>query len=187
MNISWAGKSTLFKAPFGPIFRALGGVPIDRQKAGNQAENIAKTITDAERLIPVALGGKKFVSFPMGVRFPVDSNMTKAYEKAVLNSTSHDRAMAAARIFDGLLEKADDVNAPLYDEHTAAFPLLGLVAREKLEVGMDIRADVKSSFWVKRERYLKAGFTSAKGYAKGGEVSTISAGMFDLSTMMNQN
>jgi 1-acyl-sn-glycerol-3-phosphate acyltransferase len=50
MNISWAGKSTLFKAPFGPFFRALGGVPIDRSKAGNQAENIAKTITDTERL-----------------------------------------------------------------------------------------------------------------------------------------
>jgi hypothetical protein len=52
---------------------------------------------------------------------------------------------------------------------------------------MDVRADVKSSFWVKRERYLKAGFGSVASSAKGAEVSTIRAGMFDLDAIIKGN
>jgi hypothetical protein len=146
-----------------------------------------RLIADAERLVPTALAGKKFLSYPLGIRFTVDANADKQYRSAILNSTSHDRALAAARLFDGLVERADDINAPLYDEHTATFPLLGLVPRERLEVGMDVRADVQSTFWNSRERYLKAGFTSSTARAKGAEVSTISAGMFDLQSIINQN
>ncbi len=50
MDISWAGKDNLFRPPFGVIMRALGGVPIDRTKRGNQVENIAETIRSAKRL-----------------------------------------------------------------------------------------------------------------------------------------
>jgi hypothetical protein len=146
-----------------------------------------RLIADAERLIPVALAGKRFVSYPLGLRFTVDGDQSKTYESAIMLSTSHDRSMAAARLFDGLYEEADRINAPLYDEHTATFPLLALVPQSNLEVGMSIRADVKSTFWVKRERYLKAGFQSASGRAKGGEVSTISAGMFNLDAILSGN
>jgi hypothetical protein len=52
---------------------------------------------------------------------------------------------------------------------------------------MDVRADVKSSFWMKRERYLKAGFTSVASSAKGAEVSTIRAGMLDLDAIIQGN
>ena len=146
-----------------------------------------RLIADAERLVPVTLQGKRFVSYPLGFRFSVDGNAARAYESAVIQSTSHDRATAAARLFDGLYAEADRINAPLYDEHTATFPLLSLVPRENLEVGMIVRADVRSTFWVKRERYLKAGFSNVAASAKGSAVSTISAGMFDLDAVINAN
>ena len=162
----------------------------DIEKLASIFEARAKSyrlIADAERLVPVALRGKRFVSYPLGVRFSVDGSEARTYESALIDSTSQDRAKAAARLFDDLLREADRINAPLYDEHTAAFPLLALVPRENVEVGMTVRADVRSTFWVKRERYLEAGFASVAAHAKGSEVSTISAGMFDLDAVMNAN
>ncbi len=162
----------------------------DIAKMAGKFEQRAKAyrlITDAERLLPTALAGKRFSSYPMGIRFEVDGGDAKKYESAVLLSTSHDRAMAAARLFDTLKDEADRINAPLYDEHTATFPLLSLVPANHIEVGMKVRADVKSTFWVKRERYLKAGFTSTSAHAKGRDVATISAGMFDLDAVIAAN
>ncbi|MBX3221047.1 MAG: hypothetical protein KF795_11055 [Labilithrix sp.] len=162
----------------------------DIEKMAGVFEARAKSyrlIADAERLVPVTLQGKRFVSYPLGVRFSVDGNAARAYESAVVESTSHDRAKAAARLFDALREEADRINGPLYDEHTATFPLLSLVPRDNLEVGMTVRADVRSTFWVKRERYLKAGFASVAAAAKGSSVSTIRAGMFDLDSVINAN
>lgn len=146
-----------------------------------------RLIADAERLVPVALAGKRFVSYPLGVRFSVERDAARTYESAMLDSTSHDRARAAARLFDDLMKESDRINAPLYDEHTAAYPLLSLVPAQNLELGMDVKADVRSSFWVKRERYLKAGFKSVVAHAKGAEVSTIRAGLFDLDAIINGN
>lgn len=149
------------------------------------AANAYRQVSNAERLIPSALAGKRFSSYPLGIKFSVDGSENKSYEKAILLSTSHDRALAAAGLFDGLLDEAGSLHPALYAEQTATYPLLGLVSRDKLEVGMDVRADVKSSFWVKRERYLKAGFQSTSAHAKGSEVSTISAGMFDLGAILS--
>ncbi len=146
-----------------------------------------RLIADAERLVPAALSGKRFVSYPLGVRFSVEGDQARTYESAILDSTSHDRARAAARLFDDLMKDADRINAPLYDEHTAAYPLLSLVPAQNLEIGMDVKADVRSSFWVKRERYQKAGFKSVVAHAKGAEVSTIRAGLFDLDAIMKGN
>jgi hypothetical protein len=144
-------------------------------------------ITDAERLVPVALAGTRFVSYPWGGRYAVDRDAAKTYESAILDSTAHDRSTAASRMFDDLMKEADHINAPLFDEHTAAYPLVALVPQANLELGMDVRADVTSSFWVKRERYLKAGFVSTSAAAKGAEVSTIRAGMFDLDAIISGN
>jgi hypothetical protein len=147
-----------------------------------------RLITDAERLVPTTLAGRaRFVSYPMGVRYAVDRDAAKTYESAIIDSTAHDRSNAASRMFDDLMKEADHINAPLYDEHTAAYPLVALVPVENLELAMDVRADVKSSFWVKRERYLKAGFGSVASSAKGAEVSTIRAGMFDLDAIIKGN
>ncbi len=35
LNVKYAGKASLFKPPFGGLFRALGGVPVDRSKRSN--------------------------------------------------------------------------------------------------------------------------------------------------------
>ncbi|MBS2013050.1 MAG: hypothetical protein JST00_09195 [Deltaproteobacteria bacterium] len=143
-----------------------------------------QALVETERRMLNALSGKRFVSYPLGLRFSVDRSESKTYESAIVDSTSHERAKAASRLFDGLLEEAARINAPLYDEHTAAFPLLSLVPRENLEVGMSVRADARSTFWGKRERYQKAGFTSVNAKARGAEVSTIRAGMFDLDAII---
>jgi hypothetical protein len=159
----------------------------DIQKMANVFEERAKAyqaLVDAEKRMLNALSGKKFVSYPLGLRFTVDRSDAKTYESAIVDSTSHERAKAAGRLFDGLLKEADRINAPLYDEHTATFPLLSLVPRENLEVGMAVRADSRSTFWAKRERYQKAGFTSVNAKARGAAVSTIRAGMFDLDAII---
>ncbi|CAN5601908.1 hypothetical protein BH10ACT3_BH10ACT3_18260 [soil metagenome] len=159
----------------------------DIEKMASRFESRAKAYTqiaDAERLVGTTLAGKRFVSYPLGIRFAVDRDLSRAYESATVSSTSHERAIAAAQLFDGLREEASRIDTQLHDEHTAAFPLLALVPRANLEVAADVRADVRSSFWVKRERYLKSGFTSVASRAKGAEVSTISAGMFDLDAVI---
>lgn len=143
-----------------------------------------RLITEAERVIPQALSGKRYATYPLGVRFAVDGGDAKIYESALLESTSHDRAKAASRLFDALFKEADRINARLWDEHTAAFPLLSLVPAKNLEVGLDITADTKSSFFQNRERFQKSGFTSVQASAKGAESSVISAGMFDLSKVI---
>jgi hypothetical protein len=65
-----------------------------------------RLIADAERLVPVALAGKRFASYPMGVRLTVDASTSKTYESAVIESTANDRSNAAARLFDDLLSEA---------------------------------------------------------------------------------
>lgn len=162
----------------------------DIKKMASKFESRAKSyrlINDAEKLIPQALQGKKFTNYPLGVRFTVDRDLAKQYESAIMDSTSNDRAKAAARLFDDLKEEADRINAPLYDEHTAAYPLMSLIPTQNLQVAMMVRADVRSTFWVKRERYLKAGFKTVNATARGGDVSTIRAGMFDLDAILNAN
>lgn len=108
-------------------------------KMAEKFESRAKAyrlITDAERLIPTTLAGKRFVSYPMGVRFSVERDAAKTYESAAIDSTAHDRSLAASRMFDDLMKEADHINAPLFDEHTAAYPLVALVPVENLELAM---------------------------------------------------
>lgn len=35
LQISWMGKNSLFRFPFGPLMKWMGGIPIDRSKANN--------------------------------------------------------------------------------------------------------------------------------------------------------
>lgn len=146
-----------------------------------------RLIADAEAQLPRVLRGKRYSSFPLGLRFAVDGQQAGDLEKAMLVSPAAERAKAAAGLFDGLMTAAGKIDAPLYDEETATFPLLALVPYDNLQVGMDVGADVKSDFWVKRERFLAAGFASASQTAKGKDVSLVSAGMFDLNAVIQGN
>jgi hypothetical protein len=143
-----------------------------------------KLIVEAEQVVPEALAGKHFASFPLGVRFTIDRDASKMYASAIMNSISHDRALAAAGLFDALLDAAGGLHAPLYPEHTAAYSLLALVPTNDLQVGMDVEADVQSTFWVSRDRFLKAGFKTVKAGATGADVTLLGAGMFDLSAVI---
>jgi 1-acyl-sn-glycerol-3-phosphate acyltransferase len=49
----WLGKRELFRAPFGWLMRALGGVPVDRSRRGNLVEQAARSLREAEHLFLV--------------------------------------------------------------------------------------------------------------------------------------
>jgi len=48
LNIYWMGKASLFRAPFGPLMRWLGGIAVDRSKAGNLVGASAAAIAAAD-------------------------------------------------------------------------------------------------------------------------------------------
>ena len=48
---NFIGKASLFKPPFGFIFRALGGAPVNRSKSTNKVEGIINVFNDREQFI----------------------------------------------------------------------------------------------------------------------------------------
>ncbi len=50
-NTKYLGKSSLFKPPFGWLFRALGGYPVDRSSSHDMVEQVANIIKSKERFI----------------------------------------------------------------------------------------------------------------------------------------
>lgn len=51
MKVSWIGKHTLFKKPFGGFMKWLGGIPVDRGKAHGVVDQIASKFKENENLI----------------------------------------------------------------------------------------------------------------------------------------
>lgn len=49
--IHWLGKHTVFRKPFDAIFIRLGGIAIDRSKAGNTVEQLVQVFADRERFV----------------------------------------------------------------------------------------------------------------------------------------
>lgn len=64
MELSWVGKDALFRAPFGGILRALGGIPVDRSSHQDLVAQMAEQFRLRERLI--------LVIAPEGTRHYVD-------------------------------------------------------------------------------------------------------------------
>ena len=48
LNIYWIGKSSLFRWPFGPVMRWLGGIAVDREKSNNLVAASAEAIVNAD-------------------------------------------------------------------------------------------------------------------------------------------
>ena len=48
LNIHWMGKQALFRWPFGPLMRWLGGIAVDRSQSGNLVAASAQAIRDAD-------------------------------------------------------------------------------------------------------------------------------------------
>ena len=51
LRISWMGKDALFRGPFGPIMRRLGGIPVERGAPQNLVEQMVDRFAAAERLV----------------------------------------------------------------------------------------------------------------------------------------
>jgi 1-acyl-sn-glycerol-3-phosphate acyltransferase len=49
LDIRFLGKSQLFRPPFGWLFRAMGGYPLERSKSGNQVDAVVKIFNSKEK------------------------------------------------------------------------------------------------------------------------------------------
>jgi 1-acyl-sn-glycerol-3-phosphate acyltransferase len=50
-RISWMGKHTLFWGPFGPLMRALRGIPVDRRSPQNLVQQVAARFATSDELV----------------------------------------------------------------------------------------------------------------------------------------
>ena len=51
LRANFVGKATLFKPPFGFLFRSVGGAPVDRTKNNNVVDSIIEIFNSRERFI----------------------------------------------------------------------------------------------------------------------------------------
>lgn len=53
LRIRWVGKHTLFRFPFGPLMRALGGISVDRRGSHDAVSAIAEIVKKHDELLLV--------------------------------------------------------------------------------------------------------------------------------------
>jgi 1-acyl-sn-glycerol-3-phosphate acyltransferase len=75
VRVSWIGKHTIFRGPFGSLFRWFGGIPIDRQSTHNAVDQMIQIFKERDHLI---LG-----LAPEGTRRRVESWKSGFYHIAV--------------------------------------------------------------------------------------------------------
>ena len=51
LRFNWVGKHTLFKGPFGPLMRAIGGIPVDRRGSTGFVKNIIEIFNSREQFV----------------------------------------------------------------------------------------------------------------------------------------
>lgn len=71
VKINFIGKDSLFKGPFGFIFRSLGGTPVDRSKSNNLVDAIVQVFDQKEQF--------RLALSPEGTRKKVDKWKTGFY------------------------------------------------------------------------------------------------------------
>ena len=74
IEANFVGKKSLFKWPFGWIFRKLGGAPVERKRNENQVESIARIFNSKDEF--------RLGMSPEGTRKKVDTWRTGFYYKA---------------------------------------------------------------------------------------------------------
>ena len=74
MDVNWIGKHTIFRWPFGALFRALGGTPVDRSQSLNVIRQTTDLFEQSENLI--------FALAPEGTRSKTDHWKTGFYHIA---------------------------------------------------------------------------------------------------------
>lgn len=48
IDVRWLGKKEIFKGPFGMLFKALGGIPVDRKNPGHLVEDLIAQVKQGE-------------------------------------------------------------------------------------------------------------------------------------------
>jgi 1-acyl-sn-glycerol-3-phosphate acyltransferase len=76
LNVYWIGKASIFRFPFGPLMRWLGGIAVDRSKTNNLVAASAQAITEAQ-------GALQLVVPPEGTRSKTRYWKTGFYHIAV--------------------------------------------------------------------------------------------------------
>jgi hypothetical protein len=113
------------------------------------------------------------------VRFDVDRSGAPIYESATARSLSQARASVATRLYDSLVEEADEL--PGVPEQIVAYSLLSMTPVESRDVRLDMRFDTGS--WV-YDHYEAAGYDDFDWYAKGARVEHIDGGLFDIDALL---
>ena len=75
MEVGFIGKASLFKFPFGWLFKLMGGIPVDRSRTKGFKEAVIETIKSQERFCTAIA--------PEGKRGKVDKLKTGFYHIAV--------------------------------------------------------------------------------------------------------
>ncbi len=55
LRVYWMGKQSLFRWPFGPVMRWLGGIPVDRSRSNNLVAASAQAIVAADGPLQLAV------------------------------------------------------------------------------------------------------------------------------------
>lgn len=55
----WLGKHTLFKPPFGPVMRALGGIPVNRSNPGRLVADVVARMREGQHFLVVTPEGTR--------------------------------------------------------------------------------------------------------------------------------
>lgn len=65
LDINWLGKAELFRSPAGALFRALGGIPVERNSTHKLVESMVREFASRERLILCLApeGTRQYVEF----------------------------------------------------------------------------------------------------------------------------
>jgi 1-acyl-sn-glycerol-3-phosphate acyltransferase len=53
IRMYWLGKEPIFRWPFGPFFKWLGGIPVNRSRSGDVVAQMVQAIKEQERMIMV--------------------------------------------------------------------------------------------------------------------------------------
>jgi 1-acyl-sn-glycerol-3-phosphate acyltransferase len=53
VRMCWLGKEPIFRWPFGPFFKWLGGIPVNRSRSGDMVAQTVQAIKEQERMIMV--------------------------------------------------------------------------------------------------------------------------------------
>jgi hypothetical protein len=104
------------------------------------------------------------------------------YTAASLGSLPNRRARIATRLFDELVDVADDSDE--HPEEVTAYALLSLVRKPSLDIRVQLQMDLEDNLAQDFDHYRAAGYADLDLYARGAEYSPIDGGMFSVDELM---